>query len=90
MNSSLAKRPASYMRDITRNVRDHSSAMARITDRYFAALKRAEAQYFDDIRNITDAITQSTEESAAAPLAQAHWKLCPPRWPVTSTTSPMK
>ncbi len=27
---------------------------------------------------------------AAAPEAQAHWKLKPPRWPVTSTTSPMK
>ena len=27
---------------------------------------------------------------AAAPDAQAHWKLNPPRWPVTSTTSPMK
>ena len=27
---------------------------------------------------------------AAAPEAQDHWKLKPPRWPVTSTTSPMK
>src|SRR5581483_7712460 len=27
---------------------------------------------------------------AAAPDAQAHWKLKPPRWPVTSTTSPIK
>src|SRR5690554_902408 len=27
---------------------------------------------------------------AATPEAQAHWKLCPPRWPVTSTTSPIK
>jgi hypothetical protein len=27
---------------------------------------------------------------AAAPEAQAHWKLKPPRWPVTSTTSPIK
>src|SRR5580693_2834167 len=27
---------------------------------------------------------------AAAPEDQAHWKLKPPRWPVTSTTSPMK
>src|SRR5690606_25120126 len=27
---------------------------------------------------------------AAWPEAQAHWKLYPPRWPVTSMTSPMK
>ena len=27
---------------------------------------------------------------ALNPDAQAHWKLKPPRWPVTSTTSPMK
>src|SRR6266403_4235927 len=27
---------------------------------------------------------------AAAPDDQAHWKLKPPRWPVTSTTSPIK
>ena len=27
---------------------------------------------------------------ALAPLAHAHWKLYPPRCPVTSTTSPMK
>ena len=27
---------------------------------------------------------------AQNPEAQAHWKLKPPRWPVTSTTSPMK
>ena len=30
------------------------------------------------------------ERPAAAAQAQAHWKLKPPRWPVTSTTSPMK
>src|SRR5690242_2726678 len=27
---------------------------------------------------------------AAAPDAHAHWKLYPPSWPVTSTTSPIK
>ncbi len=27
---------------------------------------------------------------AQNPDAQAHWKLNPPSWPVTSTTSPMK
>src|SRR5207245_4801247 len=30
------------------------------------------------------------DRPAAAPDAQAHWKLKPPKWPVTSTTSPMK
>ncbi|WCB91519.1 hypothetical protein DSM104299_00190 [Baekduia alba] len=31
-----------------------------------------------------------TNCAAAWPDAQAHWKLKPPRWPVTSSTSPMK
>ena len=31
-----------------------------------------------------------TNSAAATPLDQAHWKLKPPRCPVTSTTSPMK
>ena len=31
-----------------------------------------------------------TTSPAACPDAQAHWKLKPPSWPVTSTTSPMK
>lgn len=31
-----------------------------------------------------------TNSAAATALDHAHWKLNPPRWPVTSTTSPMK
>src|SRR5690554_4196981 len=29
-------------------------------------------------------------DPAAWPLAQAHWKLKPPKWPLTSNTSPIK
>jgi hypothetical protein len=32
----------------------------------------------------------TTRGPAAAPEAQAHWKLKPPNWPVTSTTSPIE
>jgi hypothetical protein len=64
VNSSLAKKPAGFMREHTQQVRDHSSAMARLTDQYVAALKRAEAQYFDGVKRITDAISSQTTEAA--------------------------
>jgi|GEM_PF-3198984 len=64
MNTSLAKKPASFMRQHTQQVRDHSAAMARLTDQYVASLKRAEANYFDGVKRITDAITQETQPSA--------------------------
>jgi hypothetical protein len=35
--------------------------MTRLQDQYFAALKRAEAQYFEGVRRITDAMTHATE-----------------------------
>jgi len=60
MSTSLAKKPASFMREQTQLVRDHAGAMARITDKYFAALKRAEAQYFDDVKRITEALMAET------------------------------
>ena len=47
MSNELAKRPGTVMRTYTQQVRDHTSAMARAQDQYFAALKRAEAQYFE-------------------------------------------
>lgn len=61
MNTALATKPASVMRSYTQQVRDHSAAMARIQDHYFAALKRAEAQYFEGVKRITEAVTQATE-----------------------------
>jgi aspartokinase len=60
-STSLAKRPASFMREHTQAVRDHSAAMARVTDQYVAALKRAEAQYFEGVKRITEAVTAATE-----------------------------
>lgn len=69
MSTSLANKPSSFMREQTRPVRDHASAMARLTDQYVAALKRAEAQYFEGVKRITDAITGETEpaDAQAAP-----------------------
>jgi hypothetical protein len=67
MNTSLAKKPAGFMREHTQQVRDHASAMSRLTDQYVAALKRAEAQYFDGVKRITDAITN--ENTPAEPTA---------------------
>lgn len=64
MNTALAKKPANVMRTYTQQVRDHSSAMARLQDQYFAALKRAEAQYFEGVKRITEAVTQATEPEA--------------------------
>jgi hypothetical protein len=65
-STSLSKKPASVMRQYTQPVRDHSAAMARITDHYFATLKRAEAQYFDSIKRITEAVTTDTTEASVA------------------------
>jgi hypothetical protein len=71
MDTSLAKRPANFMRETTRAVRDHAAAHARITDQYFAKLKRAEAEYFDAVKRITDAITSETEPAEAPVAADA-------------------
>lgn len=72
MSTSLARRPASFMREQTQTVRDHCAAMARLTDQYVAALKRAEAQYFDGVKRITEAVTSETElEVRSAPEAAA-------------------
>lgn len=70
VSTNLAKKPATVMRTYTQQVRDHSAAMARIQDHYFAALKRAEAQYFEGVKCVTEAVTQATEpvaEEAEAP-----------------------
>jgi hypothetical protein len=54
------------MRTYTQQVRDHTSAMARIQDQYFATLKRAEAQYFDGVKRITEEVMRETEPVAEA------------------------
>jgi len=69
VSTELAKKPANVMRAYTQQVRDHSSAMARLQDQYFAALKRAEAQYFEGVKRITDAVTQ--EAIAPVPEGQS-------------------
>ena len=67
MASLLAKKPASFLREHTQQVRDHSAAMARLTDQYVANLKRAEAQYFEGVRKITDALTAATQGEPETP-----------------------
>ena len=66
MSTSLATKPAHVMRTYTQQVRDHTAAMQRLQDQYFATLKRAEAQYFDGVKRITDALTQGSEEQVAS------------------------
>jgi hypothetical protein len=70
MSTELASRPASVMRTYTQQVRDASAAMARLTDQYFATLKRAEAQYFQGIKRITDGYTKSDEPANDTPTAE--------------------
>jgi cation transport regulator ChaB len=71
MATSLAKKPATFMREHTQQVRDHLSATERLRDQYFAAIKRAEAQYFDGIKRITDAITETTNAAATTETTNA-------------------
>jgi hypothetical protein len=70
MNTTLATKPAHVLRTYTQQVRDHTAAMQRLQDQYFASLKRAEAQYFDGVKRITDALAQETEP-VASEAAQA-------------------
>ena len=74
--NTLAKKPATLMRTYTQQVRDHSAAMARLQDHYFAALKKAEHQYFEGVKRITDELMQATEPvadtaEASPPTAEA-------------------
>jgi hypothetical protein len=68
MSTELARKPANVMRAYTQQVRDHSSAMQRLQDQYFAALERASAQYFEGVRRVTEAaIGQPPEVVADTP-----------------------
>lgn len=69
-STDLARKPASVMRTYTQQVRDHTQAMARAQDQYFAGLKRLEAQYFEAVKRITDGMTQATEPVADTPAAE--------------------
>jgi hypothetical protein len=64
MSTALATKPAHVMRTHTQPVRDHAAAMQRLTDQYFAALKRAEATYFEGAKRVTDAVAKMTEPSS--------------------------
>ena len=70
-STSLAKKPASFLREHTQQVRDHSAAMARLTDQYVAGLKRLEAQYFEGVKKITDAVTAATQPEPETPAEPA-------------------
>lgn len=54
-------KPAQHLKAVTAGVREHSSAMRRAQDMYFAKLKRAEAEYFETVKRITDAITSGAD-----------------------------
>jgi len=70
-STELARKPANVMRAYTQQVRDHSSAMQRLQDQYFAALERASSQYFDGVKRVTEAaIGQPPEVVADMPSAE--------------------
>jgi cation transport regulator ChaB len=62
--TDLTKRPASAMRTFTAQVRDHLSAAQHLQEQYFAALKRAEAQYTAGMKRITDALEQASQRES--------------------------
>lgn len=70
-NTALATKPASILRTYTQQVRDHTAAMQRLQDQYFAALKRAEAAYFDGVKRITDTLTQTEPDGDTQPESPA-------------------
>jgi hypothetical protein len=44
--------------------------MQRLQDQYFAALKRADAQYFDGVKRITDVLTKVDPSDETKEVAQ--------------------
>ena len=58
---SIANSPAHVVRSYTQQVREHTAAMQRLQDQYFATLKRAEAQYFDGVQRIAEAMREATQ-----------------------------
>lgn len=58
MNRSLMNKPTTLVRLHTQRPRDSIAAMDRARDQYFAKLKRAEAEYFQSVREITGAIAE--------------------------------
>jgi hypothetical protein len=66
MTMELATKPATALRTLTAPVRDHAAAMQRARDSYVAGLKRLEADYFEKVRRITDAITGAEAEPQTA------------------------
>lgn len=64
-----------------------------LTEKRIAAFKEGgldqiQLSFQDSARELND--PPQTHCPAVKPDAHAHWKLKPPSWPVTSTTSPMK
>lgn len=70
MTTSLAKKPAAFMREQTQAFRDHSAAMERLRDRFLAGLARLQAEYFDGVKRTTDAMTQATAPDQAPTTEQ--------------------
>lgn len=70
MTTSLAKKPAAFMREQTQAFRDHSAAMERLRDRFLAGLARLQAEYFDGVKRTTDAMTQATAPVEEAPVTE--------------------
>ena len=59
--TSVAKRPASRIREYTQQGRDLAAATQRLTDKYFADLARAQAHYIEGIKRLTDELATSED-----------------------------
>lgn len=62
-------RPASVMRQLTQPVRDHSAAALRLIEQWHASVERANAQYFDGMKRITDAIIGQEHDDSERTIA---------------------
>jgi hypothetical protein len=63
MNKDLVK-PSKAIKSITSLVRIHQDAIERARSIYLAQIKRAEADYFERIKHITEALTTDTAPAA--------------------------
>lgn len=71
MNTAMTTTPKSLARLHTQRPLDSIAAMDRARDRYLAKLSRAEAEYFQTLKEITGAITTAAVEGATEPPQDA-------------------
>lgn len=66
-STSLAKKPASFMRERIAPFRDHAAAMAKLADQFIAAVEREQAKYFEGVKKVTAVFTERASQETASP-----------------------